>query len=246
MLGATVVYAGLVLAFLGAVSLLKPLRFLRIRTRRTAAAVAAAGLALVVIGVVLPVPHMRVAAPQSHLDEFAPEFQFHEFHELRVHASPDAVYRAIREVTADEIWLLRTLTWIRRGGRAAPESILNPGRAPIIDVATSGGFLLLADEPGREVVLGAIVLAPPGTRGEKPTLADYQALALPGFAKATMNFRIVPGADGTSLVTTETRVFATDAAAERAFARYWRFIYPGSALLRRTWLRAIRNRAEAR
>ena len=41
------------------------------------------------------------------------------------------------------------------------------------------------------------------------------------------------------------RVHATDASARRRFAAYWRVIYPGSALIRRMWLRAIRVRAEA-
>jgi hypothetical protein len=39
-------------------------------------------------------------------------------------------------------------------------------------------------------------------------------------------------------------VFATDPASCRRFAVYWRVIYPGSALIRRMWLRAIRLRAE--
>ncbi len=48
-------------------------------------------------------------------------------------------------------------------------------------------------------------------------------------------------ADG---LTTETRVFATDSRARRRFAVYWRVIYPGSALIRRSWLDAIKRRAE--
>jgi hypothetical protein len=58
-----------------------------------------------------------------------------------------------------------------------------------------------------------------------------------------MNFHIEPG-DGVSTVTTETRVIGTDETAARGFAAYWRLIYPGSALIRRMWLRAIKERAE--
>jgi len=47
------------------------------------------------------------------------------------------------------------------------------------------------------------------------------------------------------LLTTETRIYATDASSRRAFARYWRVIYPGSSLIRRMWLRAIKKTAEA-
>ncbi len=43
----------------------------------------------------------------------------------------------------------------------------------------------------------------------------------------------------------ETRVHATDDPTKRKFAAYWRTIYPGSALIRVMWLRAIRRRAES-
>jgi hypothetical protein len=54
-----------------------------------------------------------------------------------------------------------------------------------------------------------------------------------------------PAASKVTIVTTETRIYATDASAGRRFAPYWRVIYPGSALIRRMWLRAIAHRAEA-
>ena len=61
----------------------------------------------------------------------------------------------IRAVSADEILLFRTLTWIRRLGRHGPESILEaPPHAPLLGVATRTGFAVLADEPGREIVFG--------------------------------------------------------------------------------------------
>ena len=152
---------------------------------------------------------------------------------------------AIRAVSADEIALFQTLTWLRRFGRSGPESILNaPEHQPIIDVATKTGFLLLQDQP-REVVIGAIVVRPPGTsRPNQFAADDYKQLALPGFAKATMTFRIEEQSGGMSRVVTETRVFATDRAALGRFTPYWRVIFPGSAILRITWLRAIKARAE--
>jgi hypothetical protein len=38
-------------------------------------------------------------------------------------------------------------------------------------------------------------------------------------------------------------VFASSPSARRRFAAYWRVIYPGSAIIRRMWLRAIEHRA---
>ena len=50
--------------------------------------------------------------------------------------------------------------------------------------------------------------------------------------------------NGRSRLTTETRIFATDDVALGRFTAYWRIIFPGSAILRMTWLRAIKARAE--
>ena len=59
-----------------------------------------------------------------------------------------------------------------------------------------------------------------------------------------MNFRVDKAGLAMCVVTTETRVCATDPRTRRKFAMYWWTIYPGSALIRRMWLRAIRRRAE--
>jgi hypothetical protein len=194
----------------------------------------------------LPARETRAASKHSRHDEFAPAWQFSERHAIDVQAPPDRVYRAIRAVTAGEIAFFRSLTAIRRLGRPGRESILNaPQDQPILDVATRTTFLLLAEEADREVVVGSIVAAPAGFRRRAVrTPEDYRQLAAPGFVKASMNFRVEPDGRGGSHVVTETRVFATDARSRRWFAAYWRVIYPGSALLRRTWLRAIAARAE--
>ena len=179
----------------------------------------------------------------TRLDEFAPAWQFREVHRVRVTASAEQAYRAIKTVSADEIRFFRTLTWIRRLGRPLPQSILDaPPHAPLLEVATRGGFLLLSDEPGRETVVGSVVIAPHGAARPR-TPEEYRALEAPGYAKATMNFLIKEDEAG-CVVTTETRVHATDARSRRRFGLYWLAIYPGSTLIRRMWLRAIKRRAE--
>lgn len=56
-----------------------------------------------------------------------------------------------------------------------------------------------------------------------------------------MNFVVRSDGDG-SFVTTDTRIYATSASARRRFGVYWAVIYPGSAFIRRMWLRAIARR----
>lgn len=180
----------------------------------------------------------------SRLDEFAPEAQFEERHSLRIRATRSRIYRAIQEVTAGDIAWFRALTWIRRFGRKGGESILDPPPdEPVLAVATRTGFLLLAEQPEHELVIGSVVIIPPRVR-RPATPEQFKALAAPGIAKAVMNFRIDEGGDGSCVVSTETRVHATDEASRRRFRRYWLIIRPGSGFIRRMWLRAIRRRAE--
>lgn len=235
MLGSAILYLGLIVGFAGVV--------LAFRRRRQGAISFIAGVLLVAIAVILPAPDQRVARAATRLDAFVPVWQFEEIHHIRIAAPPERVFAAIRAVRADEIALFRLLTWLRRGGRQAPESILNAGdRHPILDVATRSGFVLLADEEPRELVIGAIVVAPPGFRRQRrPT--PFQGSLPPGYAVAGMNFLVRPDGKGGSLVSTATRVFANDPVSRRRFRVYWRVIYPGSAIIRRMWLRAIEKRA---
>lgn len=227
----------------GLVSVLRPLRLLRIRTRRTAFRVALAGLALLVLGLLLPVSPPRLDGPRTALDEILPTYQFGEQHEIEIAAPPERVFAAVKAVSAREIRLFLLLTWLRapRFGRAA-ESILNPAPdAPILDVALRSGFVVLHEDPPREIAVGLVVCC--GHPRRPSDAAEFAALQ-GSVARAVMSFHVSEIA-GASRLVTQTRIAASDARAERRFAAYWRLIYPGSALIRRTWLRAIKARAEA-
>jgi hypothetical protein len=255
--GVIVVYLGLITMFVGGVSVLKPLKFLAVGSRWQALAVMVTGLIVVLIGASLPSKEIRVAPPRTQLDQFVPAYQFNEFHTVRIAAPKDKVYAALKQVTAEEILFFHSLVWLRRLGRPGPESILNPPRnMPLLDVATKTTFILLAEEPSREIVVGTLIAAPRGwrPRGER-TPEAFKALLgsqQPGFVLAAMNFRLEDcdandrqDTASCTLLTTETRIYAMDAPSRHAFARYWRVIYPGSSLIRRMWLRAIKKRAEA-
>ena len=240
-----VAHTGLVVALSGAVLTMKPMPRLHVATRSRALAIASGGFALFAIALVIPASESHVERAVTRLDEVAPVWQFHEVHTLRMAAPPERVFEAITRVRADEIFLFNILTWLRRGVRRLPESILNAGsRAPLLEVATRSGFVWLANDPPRELVIGTVVAAPRGTRGAL-TPAVFRRSLPPGFALASMNFVVIPDGAGGSFVSTETRVFANSAPARRRFAAYWRLIYPGSAIIRIMWLRAIERRATA-
>lgn len=243
MFGSAIVYSGLVFTAAGLILFIKPVERLHVSSRSQALAIAGIGVLLAGIGLTLPAPESRVEKVQSRLDEFMPVWQFSERHTIEVDAPPARVFEAIKKVRASEISLFNALTWIRRGGRRLPESILNAGDSvPLLDVATRSGFVYLADDAPKELVVGTVVVAPPGASGAL-TPQTFKTRLPPGFALAAMNFAVAPDGPDASHVSTETRVFANSPAARRRFARYWRIIYPGSALIRRMWLRAVERRA---
>ena len=184
------------------------------------------GLALIAVGLLLPAPEMRVAEPRSRLDQIAPAWQFNEVHSITVAAPCAKTWTAVKEVTAGEIKLFHALTWIRRLADLARE---HPQRAG--DDADPRGR-----NPNRLSAVGG---------GSRARDRDRRDTHPPDRAKAFMNFQLTESGTGSCEVTTETRVHTTDASAGRRFARYWRVIYPGSALIRRMWLRAVRDRAES-
>jgi hypothetical protein len=231
----------------GLVSLIRPLRFLWIRNRRSALAISAVGLLVSLGALFWPFSEKEATTRRAKLDDWMPRWQVDERHTLEVAAAPDKVFSAIRAVRADEILLFRTLIAIRRCGQSGgPESILNaPEEKPLLDVATQTTFVLLEEEAPGELVVGTVIGAPRDVRTARGLTPDlFRETIPPGFVLATMNFVVQPNNRGGSTVSTETRIHANIAPALREFGVYWRLIHPGSDIIRRMWLRAIKQRAE--
>lgn len=184
------------------------------------------------------------------LDEVLPRWDVHEVHDAYVPAPPDVTWAAVEAVTPSEIRLagplmtLRSLPGRLRGARTPAD---RPGE-PILETMQRQGFTLLGERPGSEGVLGIVgrfwSLDAMGTVRPIRDAAEFTAFAEPGYAKAAMDLRVVPEGDG-SRVWTETRIAATDGDARLRFRLYWLVVGTGSALIRRSWLNAIRRRAAA-
>ena len=65
-----------------------------------------------------------------------------------------------------------------------------------------------------------------------------------GYAKAVFNFVAEPAPDGRCVLTTRPACWAPTPPRAAASGSTGRSVYPGSALIRVAWLRAIRRRAE--
>lgn len=144
-----VVYAGLLVAVAGLVSLIRPIRSIGIPSRGKAGYYVAVGALLALFGALLPAPVIAATRRASMIDDFLPRYQFHEVHSTDVHASPEAVYDAVKKVTAREIHLFGLLTWIRSPhfGSSTPSILAAPPDEPLLNVATRSGFMILWDAP---------------------------------------------------------------------------------------------------
>ena len=182
------------------------------------------------------------------LEGIVPEYDFGEVHAVRLFAPPEGALGAVKLVGLGEMPLVRVLFAVRSipayvaGKRGLPTD----GTESLYGQMLDFGFVSIGEEPGRELVVGGIGQMFRASGGRTPIFRDvseFVAFREPGYAKVAMNFSARPLESGSEL-RTETRVVATDAASRRRFGRYWRLIQPGSALVRRGWLAAAKQRAE--
>lgn len=173
------------------------------------------------------------------IDRVLPRFDVSDRHSIVVRADPERAYAALRSFDLADSWISKILFAIRR---ARPVRVSHLRLADII----GRGFVVVVEDPGHEIVLGTVG---PFWRvfggGRRTTASDFATYDEPDSARAAMNFRVEPIGDGRTRVSTETRVSATDDRGRRAFRRYWRFIAPGSALIRFEMLRLIKRAAES-
>lgn len=112
---------------------------------------------------------------------------------------------------------------------------------------TSLGWRVLAETPGREIVVGAVTqpwLANVVFRGLAPEV--FRAFQEPGYVKIVWTLRADPIGESESVFRTETRVMTTDPSARTKFRWYWARFSPGIVLIRRLMLGLLKREAERR
>ena len=200
-----------------------------------------AGLCVAVTGLIWPC-HVSRASSHTAIDEFLPEYHFREFHSATIPGGTDLAMRAIQATTFGDLQVYRVLMSIRQiagGHKPNPQANDRPILATM--AGPRGPFSPLA-ERDRELVFGALMKPSGGIR--RIPADQFAAFHEPGWVKVAWNIRVVEDAAGVR-VSTETRILATDDASARQFSRYWHAVYPGTAIIRRMWLRAIAERAHA-
>lgn len=186
------------------------------------------------------------AGPPTLLDRFLPECEVLERHQTRVAAPADITYAAARQMSLMGSPVVRAIFRGRELLMGSPTTDDRPPQ-PLLDEVLSIGWGVLAQEPGREIVLGAVTQpwkSDVKFRALPPD--EFAAFSEPGFAKIAWTIRADPLGPAASRFSTETRVATTDAGARKRFRRYWTMVSPGVRLIRREILRLVRTDAERR
>lgn len=180
------------------------------------------------------------------LDRFIPAPEVLEHHQIAIAAPAELVLATAKNVRLMDSPLVRAVIKARElamGGAADPRQ--HP--AELIEQVQSIGWGILAERPGREIVVGAATMpwhANPVFRSISS--GDFEAFREPGYVKIAWSLRADPVDASHCVFHTETRVSTTDPQARARFKRYWSFVAPGVEVIRIAMLRPVKREAERR
>jgi hypothetical protein len=168
-----------------------------------------------------------------------------------VSAPAEVTFEAARTLDLLEVTtpLLAASFWVR----GLPAKVLHRPEPPPPDKLTLEGdlglpgWMLLGQNPGREIVFGAIgVFWTPTIRWNLDvTASGFAAFDEPGWGKIACNYSTFPYGAHRTLLTYECRTLTTDAESGRLFLRYWWLIRPFVQHIMNATVRTIATHAEA-
>ena len=169
------------------------------------------------------------------IDQFMPQFDVMARYETTVRAPVERAYAVARHLDMRESTAIRLLYRLRG----------MPVQSLTLDGMIDTGFNLLADDVGREIVLGLVgrFWTPSGLL-ETVDAAEFAGFQRPGLAKAAVNIAFSPLPYACSCVSTQTRVYCGDQSSRQRFRFYWTLISPFSGWIRKEWLRLIKAQVE--
>lgn len=236
-------WIGLILAVVGLISLIKPLAFLFILNRTIALIVLGGGLLTLTASILWPV-QLTKAQTNQVINQMLPEYASNEYHERIINASPETIKEAFRITCVGDIPVVHLLMKIRGIAEEkdmSGEVSKTEAETGILKTPDFDWIIVDSIECITFMIINVSTKTPPPVL---TTIEQFNAFNEPGYNKVAVNFCFKPLGNGQTLVSTETRNFAQTPSDNRQFARYWRVIYPGSALIRRVWLDTLAKKAE--
>jgi hypothetical protein len=169
-----------------------------------------------------------------------------ERHHVRVAAPAGVTLEAAKEIDIAAIPVVRAIFKAREVILGSRPEARERRRGLLADMEALG-WVVLAEIPEREIVVGAVTQPWRPDVSFRSIPADaFAAFAEAGYVKIAWTLRadVVSGVD--SIFRTETRSIATDASARTKFRRYWSFLSPGIVLIRWMLLAPLKAEAERR
>jgi hypothetical protein len=180
------------------------------------------------------------------LDMFMPNYEVADRHRIAVNTPAEVALAAACDLQLEDCHLVRGIFKARElmlGGK--PDHAVRPRK--FLEEVKALGWGVLAETPGREIVMGAVTRpweANPEFRALPPD--EFAQFQEPGYVKIAWTLRANPDGSGKSIFRTETRALATDPESRRKFRRYWSVLSPGIIAIRKVMLPATKAEAERR
>jgi hypothetical protein len=180
------------------------------------------------------------------LDRFLPQPDVSERFETTIRAPAAVVMQVAADFDMQSLPAVRAVFRLREIVLGSQRSAGRTARG-IVAETTGLGWGILADEPGRYVVVGARC-EPwlPDVRFSAIDPSGFAAYSEPGQVKIAWTLEAVEVAPDLTRFAQETRAVATDPAARERFRRYWRWARFGIVGIRLLLLPAVRRTAERR
>jgi hypothetical protein len=178
------------------------------------------------------------------LDQFIRGYEIVERHQIRVAAPPGVTFAAACAIDLQRSPIINAIVTAReRLLGARPDAVGRPHG--LVAWAQTLGWGVLAEQPGRVIVLGAVTRPWDANVVFRPVPPEkFAGFNEPNYVKIAWTLRADPAADGESIARTETRAVATDPVARARFRRYWSIFSPGIIVIRYVALRLVKTAAE--
>jgi hypothetical protein len=163
------------------------------------------------------------------LDRFIPVYDVVERHHVHVAAPAEVTLAVARDTTPYDSPFVRAIFKGRELiMRSTPgESMQHRG---LLTEVQSLGWVVLAEAPSQEIVVGAVTKPWEANVTFRSVPSEmFAAFNEPDYVKIAWTLRADRVSASTSIFRSETRAWATDAAAQVKFRRYWSCLSPGSS-----------------
>lgn len=220
----------------------------------TGAAAALVGAAAVSYAAVVGSTWLRYGhAPHPAADEqdpllavFMSKYDVSERHHVAVAAPADVTFDALMDMNLDDSLVVRAI-FKGREMLLGAEPDVKPKAHSLVAATKELGWVVLAEMPGHEIVMGAVTRPWEANVVFRGIPAEqFAAFNEPEYVKIVWTLRADAISPYSSIARSETRATATDANARRKFRWYWSRFSAGIVLIRQMSMRMVKKEAERR